>query len=138
MQLNSMKGPCIIISASGMCEAGRVLHHLKNNVESEHNTILIVGFQAQHTLGRRIVERRPEGEDPRRRARSLRAGGGHERLLRARRQERPHAYAHAAEGARRIFLIHGEPDQQEPLRDQLNGEGLHVVIPSAGDVEQLD
>jgi len=43
-----------------MCESGRVVHHLRNNVENEHNTILIVGYQAQHTLGRRIVERRPK------------------------------------------------------------------------------
>src|SRR5439155_18892661 len=59
MQLNEMKGPFIVISASGMCEAGRVLHHLRNAVESENNTILIVGFQAMHTLGRRLVEWRP-------------------------------------------------------------------------------
>ena len=52
--------PCIIISASGMCEAGRILHHLRTTVESTKNTILIVGFQAQHTLGRRIVERQRE------------------------------------------------------------------------------
>lgn len=51
--------PCVIISASGMCEGGRVLHHLRATVEDAKNTILIVGFQAQHTLGRRIVERRP-------------------------------------------------------------------------------
>lgn len=58
--LNSMKEPCIIISASGMCEGGRILHHLKNNIEDERNAILIVGYQAEGTLGRRIVERRPE------------------------------------------------------------------------------
>ena len=51
--------PCVIISASGMCEAGRVLHHLRATVEDAKNTVVIVGFQAQHTLGRRIVERRP-------------------------------------------------------------------------------
>jgi metallo-beta-lactamase family protein len=50
--------PCIIISASGMCEAGRVLHHLKAHIEDPRNTVVIVGFQAQHTLGRRLVERR--------------------------------------------------------------------------------
>jgi metallo-beta-lactamase family protein len=50
--------PCVVISASGMCEAGRIVHHLKATIESEKNTVCIVGFQAPHTLGRRIVERR--------------------------------------------------------------------------------
>lgn len=50
--------PCVIISASGMCEAGRIVHHLKATIEDEKNTVCIVGFQAAHTLGRRIVERR--------------------------------------------------------------------------------
>jgi metallo-beta-lactamase family protein len=58
--LNQRREPMVIISSSGMCEAGRILHHLKNNVEDESNTVIIVGFQAQHTLGRRIVERREE------------------------------------------------------------------------------
>src|SRR5262249_31247137 len=58
--LNGRRDPCVIISASGMCEAGRVLHHLKHNVEDERSTILIVGYQAPDTLGRRLVERRPE------------------------------------------------------------------------------
>ncbi len=56
--LNLRDEPMIIISASGMCEAGRILHHLKNNIEDARNTVLFVGFQAQHTLGRRIQEGR--------------------------------------------------------------------------------
>ncbi len=54
--LNARTDPMIIISASGMCEAGRILHHLKNNIEGARHTILFVGFQAEHTLGRRIVD----------------------------------------------------------------------------------
>lgn len=57
--LNFIREPAIIISASGMCEAGRIQHHLKNNVEDPRNTILIVGWQAPDTLGRRIVEKQP-------------------------------------------------------------------------------
>jgi len=57
--LNDKSGPMIIIAASGMCEGGRILHHLKNNIKDPRNVILIVGFQAEHTLGRRLVERKP-------------------------------------------------------------------------------
>jgi metallo-beta-lactamase family protein len=60
MKLNTLKEPAIIISASGMCEQGRILHHLRNHCSDERNTILIVGFQAKNTLGRRIVERDKE------------------------------------------------------------------------------
>jgi metallo-beta-lactamase family protein len=57
--LHNLTGPCVIISASGMAEAGRVQHHLKNNIEDTRNTVLIVGWQAPNTLGRRLVERTP-------------------------------------------------------------------------------
>lgn len=58
--LNYEKGPMVIISASGMCENGRILHHLRHSIEDERNTVVIIGFQAEHTLGRRIVERQPK------------------------------------------------------------------------------
>jgi metallo-beta-lactamase family protein len=58
-ELNFLREPAVIISASGMCEAGRIQHHLKNNIEDPRNTVLIVGWQAPHTLGRRIVEKQP-------------------------------------------------------------------------------
>ena len=54
--LNNKQGPLMIISASGMCEGGRVLHHLKNNIENPQNIILITGYQAENTLGRKIQE----------------------------------------------------------------------------------
>jgi len=129
--------PCIIISASGMCEAGRVLHHLRHAVESEKNTILIVGFQAQHTLGRRLVERRSE----------VRIFGLMHPL---------HAEvvvldgfsAHAdqaglvefAEAVRRrgrlgqVILVHGEPPAQQVLAGVLEQRGFGAVqIPKPGD-----
>lgn len=55
-QLNNFYKPCIIISASGMCEAGRIRHHLKNSIENPKNTIIIVGYQAKNTLGRKLVD----------------------------------------------------------------------------------
>ncbi len=60
MALNNTNGPMIIISASGMCEAGRILHHLKNNIADEKNIILIVGYMAANTTGRKIAEHQPE------------------------------------------------------------------------------
>ena len=138
IKLNDLKEPAIIISASGMCESGRVLHHLKNNVGDERNTILIVGFMAQHTLGRRLVERRP-------RVRIL----GVERDLYARvvvmngfsahaDKNGLEAYARGARGARRVFLVHGEPDQQAPLIELLRKDGLAVDNPKLGDEATLD
>ena len=58
--LNDLRGPFIIISASGMCEGGRILHHLKNNIEDPRNTVLVTGFMAENTLGRKIVDKLPE------------------------------------------------------------------------------
>jgi metallo-beta-lactamase family protein len=57
--LNTYKGPLIIISASGMCEGGRILHHLRNNIEDPNNIILMIGYVAEHTLGRKILDREP-------------------------------------------------------------------------------
>lgn len=59
-KLNERTDPCMIIAASGMCEAGRIVHHLSNNIENPKNTVMIVGYQAEHTLGRKIVEKNPE------------------------------------------------------------------------------
>ena len=55
-KLNTFEGPCVILSASGMCEAGRILHHLKNHIGDERNTVLFVGFQVENTLGRKILD----------------------------------------------------------------------------------
>jgi metallo-beta-lactamase family protein len=127
--LNDLAGPAVIIAAAGMAEAGRVLHHLRHHVEDERNTILIVGFMAQHTLGRRLQERRPRVKI-----------WGVERELRARVEVLSSFSAHADKNdlvtfasacgaSARIFLVHGEPDQQEPLREELGRRGLHVEVP---------
>jgi metallo-beta-lactamase family protein len=59
-KLNDLRGPLVVISASGMCEAGRILHHLRNTIEDPRNTILITGFQAENTLGRELVDKHME------------------------------------------------------------------------------
>ena len=130
MALNERPGPAIIISAAGMAEAGRVLHHLRHTVEDKRNTIVIVGFMAEHTLGRKLAERHQ-------RVRIL----GVERELNATVEVLDSFSAHAdreglmrwalACGKRsgRFLLVHGEPDQQAALRGTMEARGLTVQIP---------
>jgi metallo-beta-lactamase family protein len=136
--LNDLRGPAVIIAAAGMAEAGRVLHHLRHHVEDERNTILVVGFMAQHTLGRRLVERRPRVKiwgverDLRARVEVLSSFSAHadkNDLM---------AFASACGAARRFFLVHGEPDQQEPLSAALQQRGLRVEIPRRGQTVELE
>lgn len=126
--INNMQGPMVIISASGMAEAGRILHHLKNNIEDPKNTVMIVGWQAPNTLGRRLVERNPEirifGEEYVLRAEvdtisGLSAHAGQDALLR---------YASAVKGrAKKIFLVHGEPDAATAFEQKLSEAGIGPV-----------
>ena len=129
--------PSIIIAASGMCEAGRVLHHLRTTISDSRNTVAIVGFQAQHTLGRRLVERRAE----------VRIFG----VMRPRRAEvvvlngfSAHAdqkglldFAEAVRDRgplRRILLVHGEPRAQQVLTNELEARGFpSVYAPAPGE-----
>ncbi len=137
--LNSMSGPMVIISASGMCEAGRVLHHLRNTIEDPKNFVVIVGYQAQHTLGRRIAERRPQVKI-----------FGVMRDLNAQVEVLDGFSAHAGRSAlidyaklagpdiRRVFLVHGDPEPQAALAEALAKRNMDVVIPSQGQIETLD
>jgi metallo-beta-lactamase family protein len=133
--LNDLRGPFIVISASGMCEAGRILHHLKNSVEDPRNTVLITGFQAEHTLGRKIVERQPEipifGDPYRLRAEVVKLNelSGH-----ADQQELLAWMKPAAAGLKRVFLVHGEPPQQTALSRAIESAyGIPVTIPARGE-----
>lgn len=128
MRINTIKDPCIIISASGMCEVGRILHHLRNNCEDPRNTIVIVGFMAQNTLGRRIVERRPEIKI-----------FGVKRALNAEVKTMNGFSAHAGRseligfGAhfhgknKRVLLVHGEDKALEALQSGLHEQGVKNV-----------
>lgn len=133
-KLNDMRVPFVVISASGMCEAGRVLHHLRNNIEDPRNTVLITGFQAQDTLGRKLVEKQQEvnifGEPMRVRAEiaSLDELSGH-----ADYSELMHWVAPLVPKLKRVFLVHGEPEQQQAFAKLLRSAySLEVEIPSPG------
>ncbi len=133
--LNFVKSPAVNISASGMAEAGRILHHLKNNVEDGRNTVLITGFQAVNTLGRRIVEGHKrikifgEDYDVRARVASLSGMSGH-----ADRSELIAWAGHFKPAPRRTFLVHGEPDAALALAERLRTQlGFpQVDVPELG------
>lgn len=132
--LNGLRGPIIVIAASGMAESGRILHHLLNGASNPNNTVLIVGFMAEHTLGRRLVERRPMikvmGEEIPLRARveiinGYSAHADHDELIDW--VNRAHATSPAL---KQVWLVHGEPPAQEPLLDALNSRGLEASAPA--------
>lgn len=136
--LSASDEPMVIISASGMCEAGRVLHHLKSTIEDDRNTVLIVGYQAQHTLGRRLVERRDKvkifGVERNRRAdvvvlNGFSAHADQKDLL-------DYATACRSKGpVERIVLVHGDPNPQRILAGKLEEIGFGTAfIPATGDV----
>jgi len=130
--INDSKKPCIIISASGMAEAGRVKHHIKNNIENPQCTILLVGYCTPESLGGR-----------------LKAGlkqvriFGDEYQVKARVLSLEYYSSHADEDeiveflmttnpkkVEKVFLVHGEPDASDAIRERLDKEGFtHIIIP---------
>jgi len=139
-RLNVSRLPMVIISASGMCEAGRILHHLRHNVADPRNTVMIVGYCAENTLGRRIVERQPEvrifGEPHRLRAQVevMNAYSAH-----ADEPELVRFVGHMdPKRLRRIFLVHGDPPRQEALALALTAAGhARPHAPARGESHQL-
>ena len=140
MALNDTPGPMIIIAASGMCEGGRVLHHLKHCVQDEDNIILICGFQAENTLGRRIVERRETikvfGEEVPLRARveiinALSAHADRAGLI--------DWISEVKDNVRSAFAVHGEPEKVAAMADILKEHGIrNVVAPMPGQTYQFE
>jgi metallo-beta-lactamase family protein len=117
-----------------MCEQGRILHHLWNNIEDGRNTVLITGFQAQDTLGRKLIEKWPEvkifGEPKRVRAEisSLDELSGHADQHELLEWIRP-----LARTLRKVFLVHGEPQQAQTLAGQLCARyNLDAVVARPG------
>jgi metallo-beta-lactamase family protein len=137
--LNDLHVPYIVISASGMCEAGRILHHLRNNIADPRNTVLVTGFMAENTLGRKIVERQQEvtifGEPIRLRAEVVRLNelSGH-----ADQNELLAWLEPMRANLRRVFIVHGEPAQQDAFAAILRERHkLDVVVPTRGEVIEL-
>ena len=133
--LNFLREPAVIISASGMAEAGRILHHLKNNVEDPRNTILIVGWQAPHTLGRRIVEKQPKirifGEEYELKAEVATING---LSAHADRSELLEWTGHLKSPPAHTYIVHGEEEASLAFADALRKEqGFpDVAVPQLG------
>jgi len=130
--LNDLRGPFLVLAASGMCEGGRILHHLRNNIEDSRNTILLAGFQAEYTLGRKIRNGDREvpifGEPMQLRAEvvSLDELSGHADQGELIEWMRP-----MASRLKRVFLVHGELSQGAALAEVIRKE-FHI------DVQQPD
>jgi metallo-beta-lactamase family protein len=140
-RLNSAVGPMIIISASGMAESGRILHHLAHGAPDPRNTILIVGFQAEHTLGRRIVERQPMlkifGEEVPLRARVEILNGYSAHADRTELKIWIEAVRTRSPNLGPVWLVHGEPKAQDALSAALTLDGFSVRAPERWEKQSL-
>ena len=135
--LNEKPGPMIIISASGMCEHGRILHHLKNNIEDHRSAVLIVGYQAAHTLGRKLQD----GE-------KLVKIFGDPHKVKAKIHTIDAFSAHAdrsdlidyitkVKGVKKLFLVHGEEESQIKLQEALKENDYESYIPEPEEIVEL-
>ena len=135
-KLNDLAGPALIIAASGMCEAGRILHHLANNIEDPANMIAIIGYQAEGTLGKRLVDGAEEvrilGSVYRRKAEVVKynafsAHADHDGLKKY--------FGRFDRGRlRKAFLVHGDLERATALRDDVAPSfGIDVEIPARGE-----
>jgi metallo-beta-lactamase family protein len=119
-----------------MAETGRIVHHLKNGAANPNNTILIVGFQAEHTTGRRIVEKRPVikvlGEEVELRARVEVINGYSAHADRTELKRWLDGVKSESPKLTDVHLVHGEPEAQDALADSLNSSGYRVNSPARG------
>jgi metallo-beta-lactamase family protein len=137
--LNARQEPCLVIAASGMCESGRILHHLKHNISNPKNSVLIIGYQAPETLGRRIVEKRPEVRI-------------HDQMIPLNAEVAvlngfsSHADRHDFEDflgplagdVGKVRLVHGEADQATALAELLKQKGFRdIAYPDRGDTVEV-
>ncbi len=130
--LNGKPGPMVIMAGSGMCEAGRIRHHLRNEIEDEKNTVLAVGYMAENTLGKRIID--PEVSEvkifdqmyhKRAQTRYLNAYSGHADMTDL------DNYVYSIEGLKKVILVHGEQEQMQPFASRITNvrEEVEVMMP---------
>jgi metallo-beta-lactamase family protein len=128
----------IIIAGNGMCESGRILHHLKNNIEESRNTILVVGYMAKDTLGKRIVDRvrivRIFGVEYELNAEvvvinSISGHADKNELL---------SFISGCLPLKQVFLVHGDLEQSQALADALSERGINSRIPEKEEEAILD
>lgn len=136
--LNGKPGPMILMAGSGMCEAGRIRHHLQNEIEDERNTILAVGFMAKDTLGARIIdptvtEVKIFDKMYRKKAHIeyIDAYSGHADMA-----DLDH-FIDSTPGIKKMMLVHGEPEQMEPFADRLMQKGITVIMPAREEVVEV-
>jgi len=137
-KLNDDTRPMIIVSASGTCENGRILHHLKNNIENPYNTVIAVGYMPRNTLGRKIIEKQPLvnifGRPYQLRAEvividAFSAHAGKDYLLQ---------YIKECRGKlKKIFLVHGEAGQSEKVRKEIKSLNISVSVPKKNEIVYL-
>jgi metallo-beta-lactamase family protein len=137
--INDLQEPAIIISASGMAETGRILHHLKNNVQDPRNTVLIVGWQAPNTLGRYIVEKQEtikifgERYPLRAQVEVIHGFSAH-----ADRDELLNWVQAMKKLPSKAFIVHGEPEPAQALADKLTNLGIpETTVPDRGEMHQF-
>ncbi|MDP8261546.1 MAG: MBL fold metallo-hydrolase [Candidatus Kappaea frigidicola] len=137
-KINDDKSPMIIISASGMCEAGRILHHLKNNIEDEKNMVLIVGYMAKNTLGRRMVERHPRVKifgveyNLRAEVEVINAFSAH-----ADKEDLINYVRKSDSSLKGVYIVHGDEDQSTSLLDSLVRRGYNAHMPQIDEEVEL-
>ena len=140
MRLNELKEAAIIISASGMCEAGRIRHHLRNHIADPSNLILFIGYCADHTLGAQILSGRPsvnifgEPHTVRAQVKAIDSFSGH-----ADRDELLNYLRGVGGPVKRIFVVHGEEAQSMGFSEALRRErpNATVTVPNFGESFEL-
>lgn len=128
-RLNTMPGPMVIMAGSGMCEGGRIRHHLRNGIEDPRNTVMVVGYMAQHTLGHRIVDPEvtavkifDEVYEKRAEVTSIDAYSAHADMQDLDR------FVLGIEGLQKLILVHGEVSQMEAFKERLRQASKHLEV----------